>query len=144
MDANAVESPAGDVLLERRGRDRGAIEDITSALLDPEAGGSTKAAALRLFAVWAGFDVSLPVEAREALVRSSSAGQSGAGSALVGLDAASRSGAHGEAILVLLGLTSGEPDALPPAALQTVIAVLRRLGADEDARALALETAGVL
>ena len=57
---------------------------------------------------------------------------------------ASRSGAHGEAILVLLGLTSGEPDALPPAALQTVIAVLRRLGADEDARALALETAGVL
>lgn len=143
VDAQA-ELMRGYALLLERGRDRGAIEDITSALLDAEAGASTKAAALRLFAVWAGFDVSLPVEAREALVQSSSDGQPRAGSALVGLDAASRSGAHGEAILVLLGLTSGEPEALSPAALQTVIAVLRRLGADEDARALALETAGLL
>lgn len=132
----------GYALLLERGRDRGAIEDITSALLSADAGSSARAAALDLFAVWAGFDVSLPVEARQALVQQAPASQSRAGSALVGLEAASRSGAHGEAILVLLGLTGGDPSALDPAALQAVIGVLRRLGADEDARALALEVGG--
>jgi hypothetical protein len=121
-------------------RDRGSIEDVAEALLDQDAGPDVSEAALRLFSLWAGFDLFLPVEVRKALYEATPTGRAGSPAALVGLEAASRSGAHGEAILAALAQTGGEPSELSPVALQTIFSTLRRLGAEDEARALALET----
>ena len=141
--ASEIDLMRGYALILSRERDRGAIDGVVSALLDEDAGEAASDAALKLFSVWTSFDVSLPVEARRALSEASSGEDSAATPGrLVAIDAAARNGAHGEAILLILNMTAGSPDQLSPIALQTALSTLRRLGADDTARALALEIAG--
>lgn len=125
-----------------RERDRGAVEAVVSQLVGDDASPEAEADALKLFSIWAGFDISLPVAARKALVDASADEAGTPGGALVAMEAAARGGAHGEAILLLLNATDGAPGELSPMTLQAVISTLRRFGAEADAQALALEVAG--
>ena len=142
--SSEIDLMRGYTLILSRERDRGTIEGVVAALLDEDADEGANEAALKLFSVWTSFDVSLPVEARRALAEASSGEDSAATPGrLVAIDAAARNGAHGEAILLILNMTAGSPGQLSPIALQTALSTLRRLGADDTARALALEIAGL-
>ncbi len=152
LDAAGVES--GDAsyevdlmrgygLIMSRERNRATIERVAENLIGEDASDEVRAQALALFAVWTAFDVSLPVDARQALATQvDEAASRPSPGQLVAIDAAARNGAHGEALFLILNAVGGNPDELSPAGLQNALSTLRRLGAEDEARDLALAVGG--
>jgi hypothetical protein len=152
LDAAGVES--GDAsyevdlmrgygLIMSRERNRATIERVAENLIDEDASDEVRAKALALFAVWTAFDVTLPVEARQALATQvDEAASRPSPGQLVAIDAAARNGAHGEALFLILNAVGGNPAELSPAGLQNALSTLRRLGAEDEARDLALAVGG--
>ncbi|WP_084399302.1 hypothetical protein [Henriciella aquimarina] len=121
---------------ERREADAG---DIAGVLVERAIEPAQQAAALRLFALWSGFDMPVPVNARMALAQADMAAGSIGPGLLAAIDAAGRNGAGAEALLTILTQTDGDVAALSGQELATVLRTLRELKADEDAKALAFE-----
>ncbi|MCH2456805.1 MAG: hypothetical protein MK186_02020 [Henriciella sp.] len=138
-----VDLMRGYGLIMSRERNRATIERVAGNLVGEDASTAVRAQALSLFAVWASFDVSLPVEARQALAAQGDDEETQPSSGqIVAIEAAARNGAHGEALLLALNAVGGNPAELSPAGLQSVLSTLRRLGAEDEARELALATGG--
>ncbi|WP_370236494.1 MULTISPECIES: hypothetical protein [Henriciella] len=119
------------------------LRDIAQTLLETGIEPAQNEQALRLISLWSGFDMPMPVEARMALADATLRSRRIETGKLVAIDAAARNGAPGEALFSLLGETRGNPGELSGADLQIAIQVLRRIGAQVEAEALALETGEV-
>ncbi len=94
---------------------------------------------LQLFSVWAGFDVPLPVLARSALAQSQIEARPVEPGILLAIDTAQRAGATGEALLTILTQTDGQVETLSGGALAGLLNTLVRMGASDEARALAFD-----
>ena len=102
-----------------------------------------KQEATRMFALWTAAGTAPPSDARTYMADNSAEADSlvPPGEALSVL-AAARSGTASEVILKTLGLTNGDPSWLSLADLSLLLAALEDIGAEDGARALALEASG--
>lgn len=102
-----------------------------------------KQAVIRLMTLWSVFGIAPPARARALMLDQGAALPDGERlGALMSMLAAAEAGAAGEVILSAVGLTNGDPGTLRPAELVLLIEALKRIGAEDEARALALEATG--
>lgn len=93
----------------------------------------------RLFSVWAGMNMPVPVTARSALAQGDLEARRIPSGMLAAIETAEAAGASGEALLTLLTQTDGAIHQLSGTDLASVLATLREMGAGDEATALALE-----
>ncbi|WP_300377805.1 hypothetical protein [Henriciella sp.] len=118
-------------------------DEFAGTLIEMGVEPAQEAAALTLFSVWAGLDMPVPASARAALARSDRGARRIDAGMLAAIEAAERNGATGEALLGILSQTNGAPGELSGADLSTLLWSLQRMDALRDAKALALEAAGL-
>ncbi|MEQ9316267.1 MAG: hypothetical protein RLN72_10475, partial [Henriciella sp.] len=114
-------------------RSSGLLSDVAERLIETGIEPRQQEQALRLFSLWSGFDMPMPVNARMALGGADFKTRRIPSGKLAAIEAASRSGAPGEALFALLSVTNGKPQQLSGADLQTLMQVLGRLGAGGEA-----------
>ncbi len=129
----------GHALVAVDQRSNEAISDLAVQLIETGVETGQRQKALQLFSIWAGFDMPVPVEARIALAGSDLSGRAISPGMQAAIEAAQRGGAPGEALLTILTQTDGSPQALSGRGLETVLRTLRRMGAEDEAKALAIE-----
>ncbi|WP_300391821.1 hypothetical protein [Henriciella sp.] len=130
----------GYALLFGDRREASDLEPLVSRLLETGYEENQRQAALRLFSVWSGFDVPMPVMARSALTQSQIEAPPVEPGILLGISSAERAGASGEALLTILTQTDGQIESLSGPSLAVLLDTLKQMGAGEAALALALDT----
>ena len=120
-----------------------APSEFVSALLEYGVEPGERAAALKLFSVWAGFDMPVPANARAALATSEFTAREIGSGMLTSIKTAERNGAVGEAVLGMISQTSGDSETLSGSELSTILWTLGEMGALADAKALTLEASGL-
>lgn len=131
----------GYALLLADQRSSAVVERIVVTLLETGYERAQIRDSLQLFSVWAGMDIPLPVIARSALAQSSLEARPIEPGIQLAFETAQRAGASGEALLTILTQTDGQVESLSGAGLARILKTLDRMGAGEDARALAFDAA---
>lgn len=141
-DAEAFDAALlrGHALILAGQRPEDMLQEVADTLIETGIEPRQQEQALRLFSLWSGFDIVVPVSARMALAEGELETRRIPSGRLAAIDAAERAGAPGEALFSILAETAGKPQALSGADLQTVMQVLRRIDAGDEAELLALET----
>lgn len=95
--------------------------------------------AAKLLMLWQGFDLRLMSEARTLMTEYGDQGDPLSAGQLSAIEAAAREQAIGEAALRILATTNRSPDKISPRDMAALVSALRRLGADDIARIIAVE-----
>lgn len=102
-----------------------------------------KQTAARLFALWTALGIAPPADARRLIVNAPERKSTPEiDLQLVGVLASAEADAAGEVILSTVGMTKGDPTALDDASLLLLLKALQRIGAEDAAREMALESTG--
>ncbi|MEP0316695.1 MAG: hypothetical protein ABJL57_15510 [Hyphomonas sp.] len=102
-----------------------------------------KQTAARLFALWTALGIAPPADARRLVVNAPEREATPEiDLQLLGVLAAAEADAAGEVILSTVGMTKGDPTALDDASLLLLLKALQRIGAEDAARQMALESTG--
>lgn len=133
----------GHTLIIADGAEAADLRDVAMRLLETSIEPSQQAATWRLFSAWAGFDLTVPAEARAALAQSELDNRRIGPGTLAAIKAAAQADASGEALLTLLTQTDGQAETLSGADLTTLIQVLRDMNAGAEAQSIVLDTAGL-
>ncbi|MEO1028192.1 MAG: hypothetical protein AAFX02_03950 [Pseudomonadota bacterium] len=120
----------------------GQYEGWAEALLETTDNDAKQAAAVRLFTLLAGRNITLPPEARAFLVEHGEGIGSDSTSRISAILAAAQADAAGEAILNLLKVTDGDPSKVGAKDLIIILQALDRLGLNDTSNELALEATG--
>lgn len=113
---------------------------VQTRLLESISNDDEAAMAARILALWTGFDINLNADARYFMSVQAESGRAIEPYTLLAIRSAARSGALGEAALMMLNETRGNPQQLASSDMARLIAILRQMGAEDIARQFALET----
>jgi len=115
------------------------MDEITDTLIDTAVETRQQADTMRLFSIWTGLDMPVPVMARAALAGSDIDAPRIRSGKLAAIDAAARAGAAGDAVFAGLTETNGQPQALSGADLASIVSAVNSFDRSNDAARLALE-----
>lgn len=131
------------VILGGRDNSKASIKSVARRLVEAAKDPSQKQEAARIFTLWTGFDIVPSADARSLMFGTSEEDVKPIPSSQVhAVSAAAHADAAGEAILSLLGYTKGDPTKLRAADVAVFLKALKKIGANQEARMLALEAAG--
>ncbi len=123
--------------------DRRSIAELGQTVLETAQGAARQEAAVHLLSLWTAFGYAPPAEARAIMAaHRGKAGDRVSPWALTSIRAAADADAAGEAILRILSYTRGNPADLSVSDIAAMVEALREIGADDAARALAVEAPG--
>lgn len=121
----------------------GSPRAIQTQLVNTAKDDQQKQYASHLLTLWSGFGTTIGQDGRALLLQQAEAAERIDPYQLIAIDAAARSGAIGEAGLMILRQIDGSPQALASADLAQLISSLRQIGAEDIAASLALEASEV-
>ncbi|MEM1391331.1 MAG: hypothetical protein AAGG45_09640, partial [Pseudomonadota bacterium] len=116
---------------------------VQDRLIEASESERQKREAAKILLLWQGFDLVLRPEARTLISQYDDRGERVSAGRLSAIEAASKDGAIGETALRILAVTNRAPDRLSARDVAELISALRRIGADDIARSLAVEAAGI-
>lgn len=119
------------------------MSEIADTLIETAVETDQQASAMRLFAIWSGLEMPVPVMARAALAGSDIEADRIRSGKLAAMQAAVRAGAAGEAVFAGLTETNGQPGSLSGADLAAIISVVNSFDRSNDAARLGLEAGRV-
>jgi len=119
------------------------VAKVSRRLMESATTTSEKRAAAQLMSLWSAFYTTAPSDGRNFIaVESAAPGKALPPGKVLAVLAATRSGAAAETVLRTLDITGGDPSKLDAADLAILVDALRRIGAEDAARVLAVEATG--